>query len=284
GAAGSLGGSSSLAGAAALSPRPALCSAAVGVWNQTRNQQLQTYCETLARGHAVLQIAPASAEEWSKSLVGTELQTDALLLMGQALVAQGKFQAAWDAFAQAQQLSGAVPSNLPALRASAVAAMHIGKFTESAVRYRVLGRQWRLLPARVWSHVLTDAALAVWRTGPETRSEARRYLSIAAREHQYRGALPMVEAAQAMLAAEAGTSLRELPDLSDTTLEAPVPNARALAPQLLPGEWDALEAVSAEHDDPARARASWQRYLDSASSKPHREWVTRRLTSLPGAN
>jgi hypothetical protein len=160
----------------------------------------------------------------------------------------------------------------------------VGKFAECAARYRVLARQWRLLPASAWSDVLTEAALAVWRTGPETRTEARRYLTIAAREHQFRGALPMVQAAQALLAAEAGTSRREMPDLSDIVFEGPVANTRTFTAQLLPGEWAAMEAASSERDDADRARASWQRYLESEPSKPHRDWVARRMTALSGVD
>ncbi len=271
-------GSSALSGAAALSPRPAQCSRSAGVWQQATNRRLQNACDTLARAQAALSNDPAVAEKWSKELLGAELSAEAASLLGQALLAQGKPEAAWEAFEQGRQLSGSPPVSLLALRASAIAAMRIGKFSESAERYRAVARQWRLLPASAWSNVLTEAALAVWRTGPDARSEAQRYLKIAEREHQFRGALPMVFAAQALLNAQTGAPRRDMPDLPSTFASADA----AFAPQLLPGEWEALAAVSAERDEPGRARSSWQEYLESAASEHHREWVRQRIAQLPG--
>lgn len=283
-----------LMAAAQASPRPTMCidrpvrgQSGRTLWDRARRPTEATFCDALARGYSQLWRAPeralAEAERAKKVL---PKRAEPIVLAGRALMQMNRAKDAWTEFERADALSRRSLEEPSALHDVAAAAHASGHKAEALTLFRRLVPRASLLSRGAErQRVYLEAALLVMAEGPENLNEATGYLVEARRFRGAPGLSDVVTGALALaldrqgqteeahgVAAEAGG-----PGAAERWIKGTA-GAGITAPS---GELHAVAATLAEREDPEKARAEWQAFLDSESGKGKwGEHAKKRLASL----
>lgn len=283
-----------LMAAAQASPRPGMCldRAVRGrsgrtLWDRARHPTEATFCDALARGYSQLGRAPERAlaeAERAKKVLPT--RAEPIVLAGRALMQMNRTKDAWTEFERARALSKRSLEEPSALHDVAAAAHASGHKAEALALFRrLVPRATLLSKGTERQRVYLEAALLVMAEGPENLNEATGYLVEARRFRGAPGLADVVTGALALaldrqgqteeahgVAAEAGG-----PGAAQRWIQG-VAGAGLTTPN---GELHAVAATLAEREDPEKARAEWQAFLDSESGKGKwGEHAKKRLASL----
>ncbi len=227
---------------AAQSSRPAACSASPGLWELSRQAQVERRCRELARGQALLERAPQQALARATALLAESPDlVQARVLRGRASLRLGNTRAA---LADLAPLLDAPPGTLadPAtLQDGGRAAVREGDLPTALRFYRQLGSGASLLPERrqqLVAYIEIAAALLALESGPGDRSlEALAYLREARRRSAGSGYTTLVAhlSAYALMTqgrqAEGLAALNEIKQTSE--LERVVTRGEAVLPSSL---------------------------------------------------
>lgn len=276
--------------AAGASGRPAECRktvrGALTIWDHAREPQRHRYCDLLGRAHGLLDSSPEAARD-AASLANQIFPGKAAphVLMGRAYVRMRDDQQALAAFGKARQLDPRSIEEPGALHDLAMTQVRAGNRQEATLTYRILVPRVDLFSnvnERV--HVLLEAGCLAMSRGPEYADEAISLLTLA-RNQPLTKHSPVV---LAMLGLALDRAL--LPEQTEAVLDllqraGGASALSAIDPATLdyladPSEWLAAVAISWERQDPARAVALWQQYLDSQPAEPKAARAKARMAGL----
>jgi hypothetical protein len=277
------------------SVRPAECGgsmrATVGRWARAREPRLGRYCDSLARGYALVGTLPKDSLALARQAEGTlPGHTPALVLEARALVTLGDDAGAWSRFERV--LASGVQVDAPSiLHAMAVSAVRTHHAEAGMAAYRALVSRVELIDDTTEQvRILIEAALLAMSGGKDHVAEAVGYLSEARRRPRIPGLSEYLMAALSMaldrqgLADEANAVAAEAsgPWRLESDRER-IGTAQGL-PEIPAGEIDAMIAILAEHHDRELAAERWQSYLDADAGKsgPFAAWARGRRDAFVG--
>jgi tetratricopeptide (TPR) repeat protein len=267
---------------AAASPRPAECRQTVRrdsvradiFWERARLPRIRKYCDTLAWGYTRLGSAPAEALAAASRAERIQPGRAAtLVLRARALFHSGRADAASATFDKALSVSARSLETPAALHDFARTALQTAHYPEALAAYRKLVARVGLFDSPLLKQrVYVEAAgLAMW-SGPQGLDEAIAYLGEARRLDSGPGLDGFIVASLALALDRQGRPQEALGVLAEAngrfTSESISRNPQA--PDLLPGELEALTAILLEEREPALARAAW---LDFQKAQPNSRWT-----------
>lgn len=266
---------------AQASGRPGECGRGAGEgadrWARARLPGLGQYCEGVRQATTLLAASPEAAiraaRAAAKALPG---RAAPLVLEARALLRLGSKDEAWAAFESARAMDSRSLESAPTLADYARCAMRTAHRNEAVRAYRDLAVRAPLLESggpRV--RALLEAAELISSLGPEHLSEAVSYLAEARKQPSIPGLADYVLGAMALMLDRQGrvTESRmvaseasgpwQLADVDEKGGAGP-----ALAPDLPPGELDAIVATLAEGRDRELAAERWAAFLEHGKSAP----------------
>lgn len=277
------------------SVRPAECggstTATAGRWARAREPRLGRYCDSLARGYALVGSLPkdalALARQAEEALPG---HVPALVLEARALVALGDYAGAWSRFERV--LASGVQVDAPSiLHAMAVSAVRTHHTDAGMTAYRALVSRVELVDDTTEQvRILIEAALLAMSEGKDHVAEAVGYLSEARRRPRVPGLSEYLMAALSMaldrqgLADEANAAAAEATGPWHLESDRERMSTAQGLPEIPAGEIDAMIAILAEHHDRELAVERWQSYLDADAGKSghYAAWARGRRDALVG--
>ncbi|MFO0611201.1 MAG: hypothetical protein U0414_01340 [Polyangiaceae bacterium] len=293
----STSGSPSLSTLAAATDRPPECGALeskgkkgarrTNIWRLSRNPNLGSYCDAIARSHALMESDPegalAAAESAEATLPG---HASTFTAIGRAELAIGHVTEAVTAFESAKKIDGRALDEPKAMNDFAWALVRAGRAADAAPVFRALVPRANLLPDRARAVVFLRAAFALMAHAAANPSsaatdfaDAEAYLSEARTDTTsalYADALvaAVLVYDRAGDAAKASAALDEARRVRAST----VPDTDRYVAD--PSDELALAAISAEVSDPASASAAWQKYLDATPPEVFAKAARDRKTNL----
>jgi tetratricopeptide (TPR) repeat protein len=287
-------GGPSLTTLAAASDRPAECTALSGrgkrpsIWRLSRRPSLGAYCDQIARAHALLETDPraglAAAQAADTTLAD---QASTFTAIGRADLALGDVDAAVKAFEKAQKLDGRSLDEPKAMNDFARALVLAHRAADAAPLYRALVPRAGLLPDRDRPLVFLRAAHALMAHAAAKPDEANADLADAAaylaeaRTDASSSMLGEVLLSAALVFDRSGdadkaSATRDEAGRAGATFDGGSSYLAVDADKL------ALQAMLAETNDPSKANAAWQKYLDANPTAAFAKAAKNRLTLPKG--
>jgi len=285
----------SLTTLAAASDRPPECAALSGrsgkkpsIWRLTRKPMLGAYCDEIARAQTLIDSDPrsalAAAKKADEILSG---HASSFSAMGRADLALGEVDAAIAAFESAKKIDPRALDEPKAMNDFARALVLAKRPAEAAPIYKALVPRASLLPEKDRQAVLLRAAHALMAHAAAKPDEASAdfadaiaYLSEARSAHDA-GSLGEILVSTALVLDRSGDSEKATAALQEAgragaTITAGGDGYVASASDKL-----ALEAILLEVDDPPKAPAAWQKYLDASPDPAFAKAAKQRLRGHP---
>jgi tetratricopeptide (TPR) repeat protein len=240
------------------------------VWERAKAPELGPYCDLLAKGSAKL----ANPTHIATDVVALAEQADALMpgraaplvLRGRALTRIGKYPEAMAAFAEAKSRDGSALEDPVALLAWARVLAYVGRSVEAHDAYRALLSRVSSLTLAERGQAYVGAGMVAMSLGPPSIDESVAVLR-EARKNSQDVVQRVASLALAMALdragepAEAAQILAERPREDSAALLVDPAATAAMGPSGYV-ERSALLAFALEASDPARARSSWQTFLE----------------------
>lgn len=285
-----------LAMAAQASGRPKECKGAspsgksrLTIWDRARQPHLARYCDLLGRAHAKLIDKPSAARE--AALLADQVlpgQAAPWVTIGRAHVRLRDYARAVQDFEKARKLDPRSIEDPSSLHDLAIAQRKTGKLQEAMTTYRVLVPRLGLLPSssdRI--EVFIEAASLSTTRGNDGLDEALALLA-EARSQPLSSHNAVVLALLALTFDRAGKTQEAnaaLDAIHRASLSRQLAAQESSASQLLTHthEWSAMLALVLEAEDPPRALASWQKYLEAKPQPPFADHAKRRHDALKRA-
>ncbi|WP_394849262.1 hypothetical protein LZC95_17675 [Pendulispora brunnea] len=266
------------------SVRPQECGAIEGpqsgnVWERAKTPELRKYCDLLASGASKLAGFATMAHE----VIAIANEADTLVpkhsapavLRGRAYAKLGRWLEAYKEMNEARIRDPRALDEPVALLTWARVTVRAGHADEGYIAYRTLLPRAAMLPLAERGPAYVEAGFVSMSRGPAGLDEAISVFRQARRDAQDTAqAVAILGLALALDRMGAREEARAV--LLERQLANPWPTlSDARARQLLVGpgaerETDALAAIALDVSDPAKAKASWQKYADTAGSSP---WV-----------
>ncbi|WP_394838793.1 hypothetical protein LVJ94_18035 [Pendulispora rubella] len=277
------------------SVRPQECGAIEGsqsgnVWERAKTPELRKYCDLLASGASKLagmQTRGAVAAVASE-VIAIANEADTLVpkhsapavLRGRAYARLGRWLEAYKEMNEARIRDPRALDDPVALLTWARVTVRAGHADEGDIAYRMLLPRAAMLPLAERGPAYVEAGFVAMSRGPAGLDEAISVFRQARRDAQDTAqAVAILGLALALDRMGAREEARAV--LLERQLVNPWPTlSDARARQLLVGpgaerETDALAAIALEVSDPAKAKASWQKYAETAGSSP---WMAHART------
>jgi tetratricopeptide (TPR) repeat protein len=288
--------SPSLATLAAASDRPAECAALSGragkkpsIWRLSRKPMLGAYCDEIARAQTLVESDPrgalASAKKADDILTG---HASTFTAIGRANLVLGDIDASIAAFENAKKLDARALDEPKAMNDFARALVLAKRPADAAPIYKALVPRASLLPDKDRSTVLLRAAHALMAhaaSKPDDASadfaDAIAYLAEARSSHEA-GSLGEILVSTALVLDRSGDSEKATAALQEAERAGASITKGGEAYIANPSDKLALEALLLEVDDPPKAAAAWQKFLESSPDPVFAKAAKSRLAGSKG--